>query len=341
MGSRGGISVLKRIKKLEWEKETLTDTYGKLIVEPFERGIGTTIGNSLRRMLLSTIEGGAITSVRIDGVFHEFSTIPGVVEDVSEIILNLKKVVLKLHNSGPKRIFLNKEGEGEVKAGDFECPSEVEIINKDHHIATLDTDGKLSMEVEVDKGYGYVPAEENKTGLEPIGVILIDSFFSPVVRVAYRVEDVRVGQVTDYERLILEVWTNGVLLPQEAVTQAAKILKEQIASFIEIEGEKEKVEEPIVDKETERLKSVLRMSIEELEFSVRSSNCLNSANIKILADLVKKTEAEMLKTRNFGKKSLSEIKEKLAAYGLSLGMKDIDHLLEDKNEGSVKKIASS
>jgi len=343
MGSRGGVSVLKKIKKVEWEKETLTDTYGKLIAEPFEQGLGTTVGNSLRRMLLSTIEGGAITWVKIDGILHEFSTIPGVVEDVPEIILNLKKVVLKLHSSGPKRIRLHKEGEGEVKAGDFECPPDVEIINKDNHIAILDIDGKLSMEVEVDKGYGYVPAEQNKTGLEPIGVILLDSFFSPVVRVAYRVEDVRVGQITDYERLILEVWTNGVLPPQETVTQAAKILKDQITPFIEIEEEKEQVEEPIVDKEIERLKGVLRMNIEELEFSVRASNCLKAANIKILGELVKRTEAEMLKTRNFGKKSLSEIKEKLAAHGVSLGMKDIDHLLEDeeKNKRSVEESASS
>lgn len=330
MGSRGGISLLKKIKKIEWDKETLTHTYGKLMAEPFEQGLGITVGNSLRRMLLSTIEGTAVTWVRIDSVLHEFSTIPGVVEDVPEIILNLKKVVLKLHNSGPKRIRLSKEGEGEVKAGDFECPPDIEIINKDYHIATLDTDGKLSLEVEVDKGYGYVSAERNKTGLEPIGVIFTDSFFSPVVRVAYQVEDVRVGQITDYERLILEIWTNGALEPPQAIMQAAKIFKEHISSFIEFEEKEEKSEEPVVDKETERLKNVLRMSIEELEFSVRSSNCLKAANIKILGELVKKTEAEMLKTRNFGKKSLLEIKGKLSEYGVSLGMKDIDHLLEDK-----------
>jgi DNA-directed RNA polymerase subunit alpha len=329
MGSRGGISVLKKIKKIEWEKDTLTDTYGKLIAEPFEQGLGTTIGNSLRRMLLSTIEGSAVTWVKIDGILHEFSSIPGVVEDVPDIILNLKKLILKLHDSGPRRIYLNKEGEGEVTAQDFECPPEVEIINKDHHIATLDTDGKLKMEVEVDKGYGYISAEQNKTGQEAIGTIFIDSFFSPVVRVAYQVEDVRVGQITDYERLILEIWTNGILQPHQAVAQAAKILKDQLLPFIDFEEEEEEAETPVVDKETERLKSVLRMSIEELELSVRSSNCLRSANIKILGELVKKTEADMLKTRNFGKKSLSEIKEKLATYGLSLGMKDIDHLLQD------------
>jgi len=329
MGSRGGISVLKRIKKLEWEKETITNTYGKLIAEPFEQGLGTTLGNSLRRVLLSTIEGTAVTWVKIDGVLHEFSTIPGVVEDVPDIILNLKRLILKLHDSGPKRIRLNKEGEGEVKAEDLECPPEVEIVNKDLHIATLDTDGKLSMELEIDKGYGYVSAEQNKTGQEPIGVIFIDSFFSPVVRVAYHVENVRVGQITDYERLILEVWTNGVLQPNEAVEQAAKILKEQLSPFIHFE-EEEEIEESMVDKETERLRNLLNMSIEELELSVRSSNCLKSANIKILGELVQKTEAEMLKTRNFGKKSLAEIKGKLASYGLSLGMKDIDHLLKDK-----------
>lgn len=330
MGSRGGISVLKKIKKIEWEKDTLTDTYGKLIAEPFERGLGTTIGNSLRRMLLSTIEGSAVIWVKIDGVLHEFSTIPGVVEDVPDIILNLKRLILRLHDFGPRRIYLNKEGEGEVTAQDFKCPPEVEIINKDLHIATLDTDGKLIMEVEVDKGYGYVSAEQNKTGDESIGVIFTDSFFSPIVRVAYQVEDVRVGQITDYERLILEIWTNGILQPCQAVAQAAKILKDQLLPFINFEEEEVEIEG--VDKETERLKSVLKMSIEELELSVRSSNCLRTANIKTLAELVKKTEAEMLKTRNFGKKSLSEIKGKLAAYGLSLGMKDIDHLLKEDEE---------
>lgn len=329
MGSRGGILALKRIKKVEWEKDTMTDTYGKLIVEPFEQGWGTTIGNSLRRALLSTIEGTAVTWVKIDGVLHEFSTIPGVVEDVPDIILNLKRLILKLHNSGPRKIYLNKKGEGEVKAKDFECPPEVEIVNPEHHIATLDTDGELIMEVEVDKGYGYVPAEQNKTGQEPIGVIFIDSFFSPVVRVTYRVEDMRIGQVTNYERLIMEIWTNGVVRPQEAVGQAAKILRDHLSSFIEFDKEKEEIKEFTIDKETERLKNVLKTSIEELELSVRSSNCLKAANIKTLGELVKKTEAEMLKTRNFGKKSLAEIKEKLAAYGLSLGMKDIDHLLEE------------
>ncbi|MEW6097066.1 MAG: DNA-directed RNA polymerase subunit alpha [bacterium] len=330
MGSRGGISALKKIKKIEWEKETVTNTYGKLIAEPFEQGLGTTIGNSLRRVLLSTIEGAAVIWVKIDGVLHEFDTIPGVVEDVPDIILNLKKLILKLYDSGPRRIRLNKEMEGEIKAQDFECPPEVEIINKDLHIATLDTDGKLIMEVEVDKGYGYVPAEQNKTGQEPIGVIFIDSFFSPVVRVAYQVEDVRVGQITDYERLILEIWTNGILQPNQAVEQAAKILREQLAIFIHFEEEEEKIEEAVVDKETEKLRSVLKMNIEELELSVRASNCLKSANIKILGELVKKTDNEMLKTRNFGKKSLAEIKEKLTEYNLSLGMKDIDHLLENK-----------
>ncbi|MDI6735069.1 MAG: DNA-directed RNA polymerase subunit alpha [bacterium] len=328
MGSRGGITALKKIKKVEWEKKTLTDTYGKLIVEPFEQGLGTTIGNSLRRVLLSCIEGSAPIWIKIDGVYHEFSTIPGVVEDVPEIILNLKKMIIKLHDSDPRKIYLNKEDEGEAKAGDFDCPSQVEVMNKDLHIATLDTDGKFVMEVEIDKGYGYVSAEQNKTGQEPIGVIFVDSFFSPVVRVAYQVEAVRVGQITDYERLILEVWTNGVLQPQQAVIQATKILKEQISGFIEFE-EEEKPEEAVEDRETEMLKGILRMNIEELELSVRSSNCLKAANIKMLGELVKRTEVEMLKTRNFGKKSLNEIKDKLAVYGVTLGMKDIDHLLVD------------
>ena len=329
MGSRGGIIALKKIKKVEWENETLTDTYGKLIVEPFEQGLGTTIGNSLRRVLLSCIEGSAPIWIKIDGVYHEFSIIPDVVEDVPEIILNLKKMIIKLHDSGPRKIYLNKEGEGEIKAGDFECPSQVEVMNKDLHIATLDTDGKFVIEVEIDKGYGYVSAEQNKTGQEPIGVVFIDSFFSPVVRVAYKVEAVRVGQITDYERLILEIWTNGVLQPQQAVTQATKILKEQISGFIEFEEEEEKPEESVEDKESERLRGVLKMNIEELELSVRSSNCLKAANIKMLGELVKRSEPEMLKTRNFGKKSLTEIKDKLAIHGVTLGMKDIDHLLEN------------
>ncbi len=328
MGSRSGVDILKKIKKVEWEKETLSDTYGKLIAEPFGQGLGTTIGNSLRRMLLSSIEGTAVIWVKIDGILHEFSTIPGVVEDVQDIIINLKKMILKLHNSGPRRIYLNKEGEGEVKAGDFECPPEVEIINKNHHIATLDTDGKMIMELEIDKGYGYVSAEQNKTDEESIGVIFIDSFFSPVLRVAYQVEAVRIGQITDHERLILEIWTNGVLQPHQAITQAAKIFREQLMTFIDFE-EEEEIKEVVVDKETERIKNVLRMSIEELELSVRSSNCLKTANIKILGELVKKTEIEMLKTRNFGKKSLLEIKDKLITYGLLFGMKDIDHLLKD------------
>ncbi|MEW6620791.1 MAG: DNA-directed RNA polymerase subunit alpha [bacterium] len=332
MGSKGGISALKRIKKIEWEKETLTDSYGKLIAEPFEPGRGTTIGNSLRRMLLTAIEGAAITSVKIEGVLHEFSTIPGVVEDVPEIILNLKKLILKLHDSEAVKIYLNKEGEGEVTGEDFQCPPQVEILNKNLHIATMDTDGKLNMELEIAKGYGYVSAEQNKTGQESIGVICIDSFFSPVVRVAYSVEGVRVGQMTDYERLILEVWTNGVLQPHQAVAQAARLIKDQIAAFIDIKEEEDKSEEPIVDKETERLKNILKMNIEELELSVRSSNCLKAANIKILGELVKKTENDMLKTRNFGKKSLTEIKNKLATYGVSLGMKDIDHLLENNKK---------
>ncbi|MEW6607951.1 MAG: DNA-directed RNA polymerase subunit alpha [bacterium] len=332
MGSKGGISALKRIKKIEWEKETLTDSYGKLIAEPFEPGRGTTIGNSLRRMLLTAIEGAAITSVKIEGVLHEFSTIPGVVEDVPEIILNLKKLILKLHDSETVKIYLNKEGEGEVTGEDFQCPPQVEILNKNLHIATMDTDGKLNMELEIVKGYGYVSAEQNKTGQESIGVICIDSFFSPVVRVAYSVEGVRVGQMTDYERLILEVWTNGVLQPHQAVAQAARLIKDQIAAFIDIKEEEDKSEEPIVDKETERLKNILKMNIEELELSVRSSNCLKAANIKILGELVKKTENDMLKTRNFGKKSLTEIKNKLATYGVSLGIKDIDHLLENNKK---------
>lgn len=313
---------LIRPKKLEFEKETLTPTYGKFTAEPFERGFGITIGNSLRRILLSSLQGAAITSVKIDGVLHEFSTIPGVKEDVTEIILNLKEVRLKLHTEGPKTIRVKAEGPKILKAGDFQTGDAVEVLNPEHYIATLSKDGKLSMEMMVKMGRGYVPAERNKDENQPIGTIPIDAIFSPIKKVNYTVTNARVGQITDYDKLTLEVWTDGSLNPEEAITQSAKILRDQLSIFITLEEEEEE-ESSIPEEPTEaqKLNENLFRSVDELELSVRSANCLKHANIKLIGDLVQKTEAEILATKNFGRKSLNEIKEILAEMGLSLGMK--------------------
>lgn len=313
---------LIRPKRLEVEKETLTPFYGKFIAEPLERGFGITIGNSLRRILLSSLQGAAITSVKIEGVLHEFSTIPGVKEDVTEIILNLKEVRLKLHTEGPKVIRVKAEGPKELKAGDIITGDAVEILNPDHHLATLSRDAKLSMEMMVKMGRGYVPAERNKDDSQPIGTIPIDAIFSPIKKVNYTVTNARVGQITDYDRLTLEVWTDGSIDPEEAVAQAAKILKDQLSIFITFEEEEEEETSQTEEQpETEKFNENLLRSVDELELSVRSANCLKNANIKLIGDLVQKTEAEILATKNFGRKSLNEIKEILASMGLSLGMK--------------------
>ncbi len=313
---------LIRPKRLEVEKETLTPFYGKFIAEPLERGFGITIGNSLRRILLSSLQGAAITSVKIEGVLHEFSTIPGVREDVTEIILNLKEVRLKLHTEGPKLIRVKAEGPKELKAGDIITGDAVEILNPDHHLATLSKDAKLSMEMMVKMGRGYVPAERNKDESQPIGTIPIDAIFSPIKKVNYTVTNARVGQITDYDRLTLEVWTDGSIDPEEAVAQAAKILKDQLSIFISFEEEEEEETSHTEEQqETEKFNENLLRSVDELELSVRSANCLKNANIKLIGDLVQKTEAEILATKNFGRKSLNEIKEILASMGLSLGMK--------------------
>ncbi len=313
---------LIRPKRLEVEKETLTPFYGKFIAEPLERGFGITIGNSLRRILLSSLQGAAITSVKIEGVLHEFSTIPGVREDVTEIILNLKEVRLKLHTEGPKLIRVKAEGPKELKAGDIITGDAVEILNPDHHLATLSKDAKLSMEMMVKMGRGYVPAERNKDESQPIGTIPIDAIFSPIKKVNYTVTNARVGQITDYDRLTLEVWTDGSIDPEEAVAQAAKILKDQLSIFITFEEEEEEeTSQTEEQQEMEKFNENLLRSVDELELSVRSANCLKNANIKLIGDLVQKTEAEILATKNFGRKSLNEIKEILASMGLSLGMK--------------------
>jgi DNA-directed RNA polymerase subunit alpha len=313
---------------VEVEKETLTPFYGKFTAEPFERGLGITIGNSLRRILLSSLQGAAITSVKIDGVLHEFSTIPGVKEDVTEIILNLKEVRLKLHTEGPKTIRVKTEGPKVFKAGDIITGDAVEILNPEHYLATLSKDAKFSMEMAVKMGKGYIPAERNKEENQPIGTIPIDAIFSPIKKVNYTVTNARVGQITDYDRLTLEVWTDGSLNPEEAVVHASKILKDQLSIFITFEEEEEEEEDEEKemevsgdDGEKKGLNENLFRSVDELELSVRSANCLKHANIKLIGDLVQKTEAEILATKNFGRKSLNEIKEILAEMGLSLGMK--------------------
>jgi DNA-directed RNA polymerase subunit alpha len=313
---------LIRPKRLEVEKETLTPFYGKFTAEPFERGLGITIGNSLRRLILSSLQGAAITSVKIDGVLHEFSTIPGTKEDVTEIILNLKEVRLKLHTEGPKTIRVKAEGSKVLKAGDILTGDAVEILNPDHYIATLSRDGKLAMEMVVKMGRGYVPAERNKEENQPIGTIPMDAIFSPIKKVNYTVTNARVGQITDYDKLNLEVWTDGSLNPEEAIAHAAKILKDQLSIFITFEEEEEaEMSYSEDEEEKEGVNENLLRSVDELELSVRSANCLKHANIKLIGDLVQKTEAEILATKNFGRKSLNEIKDILTEMGLNLGMK--------------------
>jgi DNA-directed RNA polymerase subunit alpha len=312
-------------KGLEAEEETLTDTYGKFYAEPLERGYGTTIGNSIRRILLSSLQGAAITAVKIEGVLHEFSTVPGVVEDVAEIILNLKDVRLRLHGAGPKTVRVSAKGKGEVKAKDIITDGTVEIMNPDHHIATLSKDGALDMEMIVKWGKGYVPSERNRDESLPVGAMPIDSIHSPIRKVNFTTAPTRVGAMTDYDKLTMEVWTDGSVTPADAVGIAAKILKEQLTPFIGFEEvEVKEVEVPPAPMEAVTLGENLLKSVDELELSVRAANCLKKANIRYIGELVQKTEAEMLKTKNFGRKSLNEIKEVLAEMGLSLGVKVAD-----------------
>jgi len=297
-----------------------TEGYGKFVIEPLERGFGITLGNALRRVLLSSLQGAAITSVRIEGVLHEFSTLPGVIEDVTEIILNLKQVRLKLHGDGPKRGTFEMKGKGEVRAGDLQVDPEVEVLNPDLHIATLNRDGDLRMEVEIASGRGYVPADQHSTTDHPIGVTPIDSVFSPVTKVNYLVEATRLGQRIDYDKLTLEVWTDRSILPSDAVAVAAKLLRDHFNLFIKFEEPFEEEVEEEEDPEILRVRRLLDKSVEELELSVRSSNCLRAAEIKTIGDLVQKGEPEMLKFRNFGRKSLKEIQDILGEMGLHFGM---------------------
>ncbi len=317
-------------KRLEFEKDTYSDTYGKFFAEPFERGFGTTIGNSIRRILLSSIVGAAVTSLKIEGVLHEFTSIAGVKEDVTDIILNIKALRLKLHSEKPKTIYLKKKGPGIAKASDIIPDADIEIMTPDLHIATLDKDTKLEMEITVKHGRGYITAERNKEDGQPIGVIPIDSIFSPIRKVNYHVENARVGQETDYDRLILEVTTDGSIKPDDAVAYAAKILKDHMNIFINFDEEEEIIEPHVEEKKEEEINKNLLRSVDELELSVRAYNCLKNANIKTISELVQKSETEMLKTKNFGRKSLNEIKEILAEMGLTLGMKIKDARLEER-----------
>ena len=310
----------QRPKRLECNHETLSPIFGLFYAQPFERGFGTTIGNALRRVLLSSIEGAAVTAVKIEGVLHEFSSLPGVVEDTTDIILNLKQIPLKLNVDHPETITLRCEGPREVKAGDIVTSANVEILDPEVHIATLSEEGRLHMEMRVKQGRGYVSADRNFDADLEIGYIPIDSVHSPVRKVNYTVEDARLGQTTDYDKLTVEVWTNGSVLPQDAVALASKLIKDHLSIFINFEETLVAGEEEI-NSEEERLNENLLRSVDELELSVRSYNCLKNANIRSIGELVQKTEAEMLKTKNFGRKSLNEIKEILTSMGLSLGMK--------------------
>jgi DNA-directed RNA polymerase subunit alpha len=307
-------------KRLEVDSETHDRFYGKFVCEPLERGFGTTLGNALRRVLLSSLRGSAITAVRIKDVFHEFSAIPGVLEDITEILLNLKQVRLKMAGEGLKILQLEAAGAREVKAGDIQTDGMVEILNPDHHIATLAADGQLVMEMTVRTGKGFVPAEANKEEDQPIGYIPLDATFSPIRKVNYVVTQARVGQRTDYDKLTLEVWTDGSLTPENAVGFAAKILKEHLSMFINFEEEPSGLEEKAAE-EPPAFNENLYRSVNELELSVRAANCLRNATIRYIGELVQKTEQEMLKTKNFGRKSLNEIKEILQEMGLHLGMK--------------------
>lgn len=310
--------------KIEAVEESSDHRYGKFVVEPLERGYGTTLGNSLRRILLSSLPGAAVTSIQIDGVLHEFSTIPGVVEDTTEIILNLKKLSLKIHSDEEKTLEIDVDGGSEgttVTAADIRGDSDVEVLNPDLHIATLESGAHLRMRLTANRGRGYVSAEKNKKEDQPIGVIPIDSIYTPIERVNYHVENTRVGQVTNYDKLTLEVWTNGSLHPDEAVSLGAKILNEHLLLFVGL-TEEAKDAEIMVEKEEDKTEKVMEMTIEELDLSVRSYNCLKRAGINTVQELTQKTEEDMMKVRNLGRKSLEEVQEKLRELGLSLRKED-------------------
>ncbi len=308
-------------KRIDFDKKTKTGDYAKFRVGPFERGYGVTIGNSLRRMLLSSLQGASIIGAKFEGIYHEFSSLPGVMEDISEIILNLKQLKLRMHGQlDQKRMYLKKSAEGKVTAGDFENDPDIEILNPDQVVANLDKSGSLDFEVIVKRGRGYVPADRHDLSAESVQMIPVDALFSPIEKVVYTVEKTRVGQSTDFDSLVMELWTDGSISPEDAVAHAAKIVKDHMQVFINFDEEPEQVQ-PQVDEKKQKMISSLSKSVEELELSVRSYNCLKNANIQTISELVQKGDGEMLKTRNFGRKSLNEIKEILEEMGLHLGMK--------------------
>jgi DNA-directed RNA polymerase subunit alpha len=311
---------LQMPKKPVLDEGASNDRYGRFVIEPLERGFGLTLGNALRRVLLSSLQGAAVTAVRIEGALHEFSSLPGVMEDTTEIILNLKQVRFKLMGDGPKKGLIEKVGKGEVRAGDLKVDADIVVLNPDLHLATLNKDGDLRMEVEIDGGRGYVAADQQSTTDRPIGVIPIDALYSPVLKVNYNVETTRIGQRIDYDKLSLEIWTDGSILPKDALAFSAKILRDHFALFVDFEEPIEQEEEVVVNEEIAKMRERLDRSVEELELSVRSSNCLRQADIKTIGDLVQKSEAEMLKYRNFGRKSLKEIQDVLTDMGLGLGL---------------------
>jgi DNA-directed RNA polymerase subunit alpha len=303
--------------KIECVESTEDGSYGKFVIEPLERGYGITLGNSLRRILLSSLPGVAANSVKVEGVLHEFSTVKGVKEDVTELILNIKRLALKMNGDGPKTIVIDAQGPGVVTAGDIKTDGDIEVINKDQHIATLDGDGKLYMEIEVNRGRGYVTQNKNKRDDMPIGTISVDSIYTPVKRVNFAIESARVGQITDFDKLTLEVWTNGTIRPEEAISLSAKILIEHFKLFMTLTDHADDVE-IMVEKEEDKKEKVLEMTIEELDLSVRSYNCLKRAGINSVQELTERSMDDMMKVRNLGKKSLEEVEQKLQALELSL-----------------------
>lgn len=329
--------ILQMPKEVSMEATSATDTYGKFEIEPLERGYGTTIGNGLRRVLLSSLQGASVISVRIDGALHEFSTLPNVREDVAEIIISVKKMRFRFDADEPRTLTVDVEGPQEVNAGDFEGDASVEILNPTIPIATVDKGGHLRIEIEVDGGRGFVLSEMQTRTDKPIGVITVDANFSPVRRVNFRVENTRVGHRTDYDKLILEIWTDGSVTPQDAMSYAASILKNHLQVFITKEEELIEEESEEVDEEWVRIHDLLKKSVDELELSVRSSNCLRNAEIKAIGDLVRKTESDMLKFRNFGRKSLKEISDILGSMGLHFGM-DVDFYMDDKKAEAAERM---
>jgi len=317
---------------VEIDETTHTDTYGKFLIQPLERGYGVTIGNSLRRVLISSLQGAAIVSARVDGVLHEFSTIPGVAEDVTEIVLNLKQVRFKLLNKKPDKVVLHLRGPKEFTARDIQIGNnDFEVLNPEHHIAMLNRDAEVKLELQIRRGRGYVPAEENRPADAPIGLIPLDAIFSPIRNVTYTIENTRVGQRIDYEKLTLEIWTDGSITPDDALTFAARALRDHIQLFINFDVKPEKEEEEDIDEETLHIRKLLRKPVEELELSVRSANCLKEARVRTIADLVRREEPDMLKFKNFGRKSLVELNEILKVKGLHFGM-DVDKYLNPEHD---------